>query len=228
MASDFNHTVCMDLKIWPRTGKVILYVIDMFSRLTVAKVIPDKRPDSVIKVLVNDWIFRWGAMVRLFTDNGGEFVNKKMLALCESYSIKLLNSGAHSPFQAGLVESNHRQVDHMIEILMDEDPNLKFEDALSSAVFAKNMLVNVYGFSPLQLVTGKQPRIPGTTSDGLAAMEAEDVETKAFSRVSQIAAARKAVMVGGAYGEKVKNDVLFNCFFNGHGRNNYIFWLRDH
>ena len=114
MASDFNHTVCMDLKIWARTGKVILYIIDMFSRFTVAKVIPDKRPESVIKVLVNEWIFKWGSMVRLFTDNGGEFVNKKMQSICESYSIKFMNSAARSPFQAGLVESNHKQVDHMI------------------------------------------------------------------------------------------------------------------
>ena len=56
MAQDFNHTVCMDLKIWHGTGTIILYIIDMFTRFTIAKIIPDKTPDSILKVLVNDWI----------------------------------------------------------------------------------------------------------------------------------------------------------------------------
>ena len=194
MASDFNHTVCMDLKIWPKTGKVILYIIDMFTRLTVAKIIPDKKPESVMKVLVNCWIYRFGSPRRVYTDNGGEFVNNKMLSLCEAYSIKFMNCGAYSPNQAGLVESNHKVCDQMIEIMMDENPNLKFEDALESAVYAKNILVNVYGYSPLQLVLGKQPRLPGMGDDGLAAMEEEPMETKTISRIAEIHSARKAFL----------------------------------
>ena len=56
MAQDFNYTVCMDLKIWHGTGTIILYITDMFTRFTIAKIIPDKTADSVLKVLVNDWI----------------------------------------------------------------------------------------------------------------------------------------------------------------------------
>ena len=61
MAQDFNHPVCMDLKIWHGTGTIILYIIDMFTRFTIAKVIPDKTADSVLKVHVNDWIKFWGS-----------------------------------------------------------------------------------------------------------------------------------------------------------------------
>ena len=152
MSHDFNQTVTMDLKIWPKKGKIILYIIDMFSRLTHASVIKDKRPESVIKVFVDEWILRWGAPDAILTDNGTEFVNSKMTAVCEAYSIKMINSGAHSPNQCGLVESNHKYTDRMVEILMDQKPNMSFEEALRSAVFAKNMLINVYGFSPLQIV----------------------------------------------------------------------------
>ena len=61
MAQDLNHTVCMDLNIWHGTGTIILYIIDIFTRFTIAKIIPDKTPDSILKVLVNDWIKFWGS-----------------------------------------------------------------------------------------------------------------------------------------------------------------------
>ena len=79
MAHDFNETICMDLKIWHGTGKIILYTVDMFSRLTQAQVIRDKRPESVLKVLVDQWIKRWGAPQQILVDNGTEFVNEKMM-----------------------------------------------------------------------------------------------------------------------------------------------------
>ena len=56
MAQDFNHTVCMDSKIWHGKGTIILYLIDMFARFTIAKILPDKTPKCVLKVFVNDWI----------------------------------------------------------------------------------------------------------------------------------------------------------------------------
>ena len=40
MATNFNEKVAIDLKIW--NGKYILYMVDMWSRLTVATCIPRK------------------------------------------------------------------------------------------------------------------------------------------------------------------------------------------
>ena len=94
MAQDFNNTVSMDLKIWHRTGTIILYIIDMFTRFTIAKIIPDNTPDSVLKVLVNDWIKFWGSPSQILVDNGGEFVNAKIMAICKTFSITFLTTGA--------------------------------------------------------------------------------------------------------------------------------------
>merc|ERR1711911_148085 len=46
MATEFNEKVAIDLKIW--NNKYILYMIDMWSRLTVAAVIERKRPSEVV------------------------------------------------------------------------------------------------------------------------------------------------------------------------------------
>ena len=140
MAQKFNHTVCMDLNIWQGTSTIILYIIDIFTRFTIAKIIPDKTPDRVLKVLVNDWIKFWGSPSQILVDNGGEFANAKMIAIYETFSIKFLTTGAYSPNQNGLCEKNHQLVDKM----MDDDKNLKFPEA-------KNTLANVYGFPPYSL-----------------------------------------------------------------------------
>ena len=116
MAYDFNDCVCMDLKVWPKYGVIILYIIDMFSRYVTAQIIPDKTPESVIDVFLDNWILKmFGAPNRVLFDNGGEFYNKKMKDLCENFNIKIHSTGAESPWQNGLCESNHRHVDQMVE-----------------------------------------------------------------------------------------------------------------
>ena len=108
MANDFNECVCMDLKIWPKKNIIILYIIDMFTRFTVAKIIPDKTADSAVKVFLDCWILNlFGAPKRILFDNGKEFWNYKMKDLCQNFNIKFHSTGAHSPFQNGLCVRNH-------------------------------------------------------------------------------------------------------------------------
>ena len=56
MANDFNDVVSMDLKINHKHNTIILYIVDLFSRYTAAHVIPDKKPESVIKPFLQSWI----------------------------------------------------------------------------------------------------------------------------------------------------------------------------
>ena len=67
----------------------------------------------------------------IFADNGGEFKNPK---------IRL--TAAHSPW------SNGKNLDKLLE----EDPKLALEEAVSHAVNAKNMQITRRGFSPRQLM----------------------------------------------------------------------------
>ena len=193
MASNVNHTVCMDLKISNKHGIIILYIIDMYSRFTVATIIPDKRPENVIDALLDKWVLTlFGAPERLLTDSGGEFHNHKLKDLCENFNIKLLTSGAYSPFQNGLCESNHKLVDNIMDKMLEDDPTTPLPRALSQAVLAKNMLVNHHGFSPLQLVTGQQPKLPSALDNMPPAMESVSVTQNVRNRINEIFSARKA------------------------------------
>ena len=105
----------------------------------------------------------FGAPQAILMDNGGEFYNHKMKDFCQNFNIKILSTGAHSPFQNGLCERNHMIVDQMVDKMMSHDSSMSFENALSSAIFAKNAMINVNGYSPSQLVFGRIPRIPGVS-----------------------------------------------------------------
>ena len=54
LARDFNECVAMDLKIYKRKNLIILYLIDVFTRYTFAKIIPDKKAEAVTDVVVKN------------------------------------------------------------------------------------------------------------------------------------------------------------------------------
>ena len=47
ISQNFNDTVCMDLKIWPKHNVIILYIIDVFSRFTAAYIIPNIQESAI-------------------------------------------------------------------------------------------------------------------------------------------------------------------------------------
>ncbi|XP_071114334.1 uncharacterized protein [Haliotis cracherodii] len=69
MASQFNETVAMDLKKWG--SRWILYLVDMWSRLTISVFIQRKTPSEVIdKIMTHGIGAGFGVMQAILTDNG--------------------------------------------------------------------------------------------------------------------------------------------------------------
>ena len=157
-------------------------------------VVPNKQADSIIKPIMDKWILNlFGPPEQILFDNGKEFSNIKMKEMCEKFNIKMLSTGAYSPFQNGLCEKNHHTVDHIVEKILDSNPSMDFHQALSAAVFAKNTLLNVSGFSPMQIVFGKQPKIPGAAHNNQPPANEEYVQSvTVFDRLTAIFAARQA------------------------------------
>ena len=193
MGRDFNDCVAMDLKIYQKQNLIILYLIDVFTRYTFAAIIKDKKADTVIDVVVKNWVLGpFGPPRRFLADNGGEFANEKYRDMCENLNIEVLKTGAESPFQNGLCERNHAVVDGMLEKLIADNPEIDLDIALASAVCAKNSLAMNNGFSPIQLVTGKNPTLPSVLSDNPPALEARSISQAFNERVNAALSARAA------------------------------------
>ena len=163
-----NEIVSIDLKEWSRNSdkRYICYLIDMHSRLTVARFIPDKKPESVVKCIIENWIPTFGVMNGIHSDIGGETCNQMLEDVAAILGIKLTTTASYSPHQNGLNERNHAVVDLMIIRMLDADKDLSPEVALCWALNAKNSLDNCEGFSPFQLHVGKNPVLPSVVRDG--------------------------------------------------------------
>ena len=162
-ASDFNEILTMDLKIWD--GKYILYMIDMFSRYTVATVIPRKKPNEVVDSVFKHWVKYFGVPGCIMTDNGGEFTGEEIRRVTSYLNVYKDTTAAEAPWMNGVNERNHALADNILRQVVRDYPELDLATAIAWACTAKNSLSNVYGYSPFQLVFGKNPKLPNVIND---------------------------------------------------------------
>ena len=194
-AEKFNQVVTMDLKTYDlesKDRKYILYLVDMFSRLTAAKFISSKDPCKIIEVILEKWIGAgYGVMEFLHSDIGGEFSNDELRDVAANLNIKLTTTAAYSPHQNGINERNHATVDMMLNKMIESDPSMKPETALLWALNAKNSLANHNGFSSYQLVYGVNPSLPNNMSNGVASLENVTVSETFAKHLNAMNQARK-------------------------------------
>ena len=146
----FNQIVTIDLKEFDRQDperKFICYLIDMHSRLTAAKFIPNKEPKQIIATIMEKWIgVGYGVMGGLHSDIGGEMCNEELEDVASVLDVKLTTTASYSPHQNGLNERNHAIMDTMIRRMLESDPTMSPDNALFWALNAKNSIQNCYGF----------------------------------------------------------------------------------
>ena len=74
----------------------------------------------------------------------------------------------YSPWSNGINERNHASADIVVKKVLEEDSKLKLSEAVSLASWVHNTNVNVLGYDPMSLVTGKSVIYPGITTGNLA------------------------------------------------------------
>ena len=169
LANDFNNCVAMDLKIWK--GIPILYMIDCFTRFTVGTVLKSKTPEAVVKAFMTHWVRYFQKPREIITDQGLEFTGSIMMEAMSKLDIIIHTTAAYSPWSNGLCERNHALVDSILTRVLVDFPDMDLETALAWACVAKNSLSTVYGFSPFQLVYGRQPNLPNIIEEPPNAIE---------------------------------------------------------
>ena len=103
------------------------------------------------------WISIFGPPQKVFSDNGGEFIGDKTIAMCNAFNIEPKFTASESPFSNGICERHNALIGNMTEKVI-VDTGCKLSIALMWATHAKNSLINVFGFSPYQLVFGHNPK----------------------------------------------------------------------
>jgi len=204
----FNQVVTMDLKVHG-DGTYVLWLVDDATKLIRGEVIFDKTPETVIRALEKTWINGHGIGPGLpekyfFCDNGREFINEKMMEMAQAAGIGIKSTGSYSPDQNGLNERNHGLADIIVEKLRRESPNMSLQEAVDQAAWARNAQINeLRGFSPFQLVYGRNPGLPGVsdaTTGGLETMTHGEISTAMFERMIKT----RLLMLNTNYDHKLK------------------------
>lgn len=232
LSDDFNQIVAMDLKIF-RSG-YILHIIDTFTRFSVSTYIRRKTPTDIIDNVIKKWVGVFGIMGGILTDNGGEFSNEEMRQVASTLGVKLYSTAADSPYQNGICERVHGVIDMILHKLMADYPRAELDVLIGWANMAKNSLQTQYGFSPYQLVFGRNPNLPNLMNDKLPALNNTITNDVLLRHLSALHAARQEFIKSEAC-EKLrralrhKTRLSYQHFEHGdsvyYKRDNQVQWL---
>ncbi len=117
------------------------------------------------------WVRYFQKPKEIITDQGLEFTGSIMMEAMSKLDILIHCTAAYSPWSNGLCERNHALVDNILARVRVDFPDMDLETALAWACVAKNSLSTVYGFSPFQLVYGRQPNLPNIIEESPSAIE---------------------------------------------------------
>ena len=174
LASVFNETVALDLKTF--NSGYMLHMIDHATRYSQSCFIRNKQKSTIVKAVIKHWISMFGPPDKFLSDNGGEFVNDEFTEMAEKFNITVLTTAAESPWSNGMCEKHNGILGDMIEKTMNDGVS-DLELAIHWCVAAKNSLISVYGFSPNQLVFGRNPSLPSVHTDLPPAQNRNTVST---------------------------------------------------
>ena len=226
LSNDFNQCVAMDLKIWNK--QPILYMVDTFTRYTIGTLLKSKSPEEVISAMMIHWIRYFQKPQAVITDNGGEFTAEVIREACSKLDIKVHTTPAYSPHGNGTCEKAHDLVDTILVQVNRDFPDMDLQTALAWSCAAKNTLTTTYGFSPYQLVFGRQPALPNIIDEPPPALE---VKSRSKALEDQLRALHECriAFIKSQSCEKLKQALRTKIRTSQHTyeRGQYVYFKRD-
>ena len=109
-----------------RQSKWAMKITDHHTKYVYTAPLKGKTADETLQVF-QLYCFTYGFPKKILTDNGREFVNKKMEAFCKENEIKMAHDSPRTPTTQGLVERSNRswKEDMRALILSTSSQNLK-------------------------------------------------------------------------------------------------------
>lgn len=161
--------VCMDfLSLEPDRSKTkdILVLTDHFTKYAVAVPTPNQKAKTVAKCLWDNFLVHYGIPEKLHSDQGPDFESRTIKELCAMAEISKIRTTPYHP-RGNPVERFNRTLLDMLGTLNDQDKT-HWRDFVKPLAHAYNCTrSDVTGYSPYELMFGRQPRLPIDLAFGL-------------------------------------------------------------
>ena len=188
----FNEVVSLDLKPAatilgnPNDKRQVVYMIDEFSRYTIAAISVNKEAENISKAILEHWCLKGpGYPFKCFhCDNGKEFQKETLDNISRRTGITIQKTPSYSPWANGTIERRHATIDSTIKKLIEDNPKTNLNEALLQSVWVKNQEIGRNGYSPHQVVFGRGSFLPNISEGNLltdAELSKDDAVRKHFT-----------------------------------------------
>lgn len=157
------EVVAIDFTVLERSSsgfENLLVMTDVFSKWTVAIPCKDQKAETVARALIKEWFFKYGAPIRILSDQGRDFESKIVARLCTMYGITKSRTTPYHPSSNGQVERFNSSLHGLMRTLAPEAKR-RWPEHVAELVFAYNTTPHAStGFSPFYIMFGRDPRLP--------------------------------------------------------------------
>ncbi|CAL9683895.1 unnamed protein product [Knipowitschia caucasica] len=154
--------VCIDfLTLEPDKSKVkdILVITDHFTKYALAIPTPNQKAKTVAKALWENVFVHYGMPRKIHSDQGPDFESRTIKELCALAGIQKTRTTPYHP-RGNPVERFNRTLLDMLGTLAEQEKS-HWKDFVKPLVHAYNCTKNdTTGFTPYELMFGRQPRLP--------------------------------------------------------------------
>ena len=141
---------------------VALSVVDAATSFHMAVLLKNRQAAHCARKLLRHWVSLYGAPQEVVLDQGGEF-DGEFVGWLETHGIQSRHTGAKSPWQHGFSERHGALLGTAVSALIWEykaKGREEVKDCLAAAIQGKNQTVSRNGYSPYQMVFGREPTFP--------------------------------------------------------------------
>lgn len=131
---------CVDLRRYEAHNQGyswILNIVDSFSKFLWSYKLKTKSAKEVADAL-EDCFMRYGPPVTIQSDNGKEFKNNILSALCLSMNIRIIHGRPRNPKAQGMVERVNQTIKRWLAKKLHETRSFEWTEHLDKIVFAYN------------------------------------------------------------------------------------------
>ena len=154
----------------PRTddgNKYVLVICDLFTKWTEAFAMPDQESLTITKIVVNEFISRFGSPLQLHSDQGRSFEAKLFKEMCTLFGITKTRSTSFRPQSNGTVERFNRTLANMLTAYCSTNQT-KWDTYLPQVLMAyRSSVHSSTGVTPNMMTLGRNVILPSQAIIGL-------------------------------------------------------------
>ena len=120
----------------------------------------NQRATTSAKMLVRNWICRFGVLDSIHSDQGRNFESKTFSGICQLLNISKTRASAYHPEGNGQVEKLHKTLRSMLKARVEDNP-ATWDEHLDVCVMAyRSSVHSSTGHNPFEVMFGREMRMP--------------------------------------------------------------------